>query len=245
MKKYIVVSTNNSADYYFYAPYMEKAWNKLGWDLCVMITHDVDPLDLKLSNPNTIVVQVPHIEGLRIETVAQVSRLYAANYLPHDALIMTSDMDLLPLTDYWKPRPDKITVFGHDLTDYTYYPMGYVAMTGKEWYNKMKLSMNTVDDMLRDARLTGLPYSDNWEQWWNHDWRLLTDRLSPLKNEIVFIKRGRGHGGFAYGRVDRGDSCQIPQGETLIDAHLENHNTQHPEKLAKFLSLFESVYGKL
>lgn len=246
MKKYIIVSSNNNSDYLFYAPYVEKAWNNYGWNVCFMITHDVDPLDLKLNNlDSSKIIQLPHVEGLRIETVAQASRLYAANYLPLDSLIMTSDIDLIPLSDYWNPNPEEITVYGHDLTDYSYYPMGYVAMTGHKWKEFFKLTYNTLEDMLQGARETGLPYKENWEQWWNHDWRLLTDKLSPMKEKIKFIKRGRGHGGFAYGRVDRGDSCHVPAGETLIDAHCENHNVQHPDKLNKFLKLYESTHGKI
>jgi hypothetical protein len=90
MKKYIVVSTNNNPDYYFYAPYIEKAWNSLGWDLVVMATDDVNVLDLKLSNPNSLVFHLPNIEGVRTESIAQSGRLYASNYLPSDSLIMTS-----------------------------------------------------------------------------------------------------------------------------------------------------------
>lgn len=245
IKKYIVVSTNNNPDYFFYAPYLEKAWNKYGWNLCVMITHDVNALDMQLTNPDSIVIQLPCVPGLRDATIAQCSRLYAANYLSQDALIMTSDMDLLPLMDYWYPKNNEITVFGHDLTDYTYIPMGYVAMTGSRWTEIMQLSMNTSQDMLRDAAEFPDCYSDEWEKWWNHDWRVLTAKLKPHMHNIEFMDRGRGHAGFAYGRVDRGDSCQIPPGETLIDAHCENNNVRYPEKLARFISLFESVYGKL
>ena len=57
--------------------------------------------------------------------------------------------------------------------------------------------------------------------------------------------RGRRAGSsFAYGRVDRGDSMQIPEGE-LIDAHLENHNTRHPDKWGKFITLYNKYYGEI
>ena len=47
MNRYVVVSTTNNPDYYFYAPYIERAWNKIGWNICVMITNDVNESDLK------------------------------------------------------------------------------------------------------------------------------------------------------------------------------------------------------
>lgn len=247
MKKYVVVSTNNNADYMFYAPYVERAWNKLGWSVAFMVTHDVNPLDLNIENPkDTLIIQFPFIPGIRIETQAQASRLYAAHFLPSDCLIMTSDIDLIPMSDYWNPDPEKITVFGHDLTDHSYIPMGYVAMTAPRWKEVMKLTHDITSDFVRDAGETKLPYSENWEKWWNHDWQLLTNRLKPLYNEITFVTRGRRlTGTYAYGRVDRGDGMKVPPGETLIDMHCENHNVQHPDKLGKFLAIYEPVYGKI
>jgi len=241
MEKYIVVSSNNNPDYLFYAPYIEKAWNTLGWNVCFMITHDVKPLDLQKNNPNSIIVQLPNLDGLRSETIAQASRLYAANYLPMSALIMTSDMDLLPLSNYWHPELNDITVFGHDLTDYTYFPMGYTAMLGSKWREVMQLTYNTEADMMRDAKeYSYMTMSADWEQWWNYDWRLLTDRLKDYP--IVHKLRGRQSNGFAAGRIDRGNSMAHVEGE-LIDCHCENHNVQHPDKLNRFKQIFNQHYA--
>ena len=86
--RYVVLSSNNNPDYLFFLPYVEKAWNNYGWNLCVMLTHDVEDYDKRLET--TAVVRLPKIEELRSETAAQASRLYAANYLPLDNLLMTS-----------------------------------------------------------------------------------------------------------------------------------------------------------
>lgn len=246
MKRYVVVSTTNNPDYYFYATYIEKAWNSLGWDLCVMITEGVNPLDLKLSNRSSVIVQLPKIEGLRDATIAQAGRLYAANYLPEDAMIMTSDIDLLPLSDYWNPSADNITVYGHDLTWYSYYPMGYVAMTGKNWKQYLSCTMNTAIDLERDAKLTGIAYSEDWEQWWNHDWQHLTNVLKQHTDKITFINRGQvqiAGATLALGRIDRYDWEKTQEQSILIDAHCENNNVLHPDKLNKFLKVFEKFYG--
>ena len=177
MRKIVVVSSNNNPDYLFYLPYVEKAWAKFGWELCVMITHDVNAkyLDTRLST--TMIVQLPQIRELRTETVAQAGRLYAANYLPMDAMIMTSDMDLIPLQDYWHPNKEDVTVYGHDLTDYSYFPMGYTAMSGANWKQYLGCSYDTTADMLRDCKGTNQAFSDDWEQWLNTDWQILTDKL--------------------------------------------------------------------
>jgi hypothetical protein len=243
MKRYIVVSTNNNSDYYFYLPYIEKAWNSYGWDLVVMITDDVDVTTLKTNNPNTLICRLPNIDGVRKESIAQAGRLYAANYIIGNDLIMTSDMDLLPLSNYWNPNVFDVTVYGHDLTDFSYFPMGYTAMRAEDWRHFMKLTNDTKADLERDCNeYSYMVKSNEWEQWWNFDWRMLTDRLTHAK--IVHKHRGRQANGFAYGRIDRGNSMQMIDGE-LIDAHCENHNVQHPDKLNKFITLFESVHGKL
>lgn len=241
MERIVIVSTNNNPDYYFYSPYIYKAWHNYGWKVCTMITSDVDPSVIK----SDYIFKMPSFDGIRQETVAQASRLYAANYLPYDALIMTSDMDLLPLSDYWHPEADKITNYGHDLTDFTFYPMGYTAMTGWKWKEVMKLTGDIQKDFIDGCNTTMLPYADDWEQWWNHDWKLLTINLKPYEGEMVKILRGRRTDSpFAYGRIDRGDSCKVID-KPWIDMHCENNNVQHPVKLEPFLNLFKSVHGEL
>jgi len=244
MERIVIVSTNNNPDYYFYSPYIKKAWNSYGWKVCVLITDDVDPANVV----GDYVIKFPSFEGIRQETVAQASRLYAANFLPEDALLMTSDMDLLPLSDYWHPDPNNITNFGFDLTDFTFFPMGYTAMTGANWKRIMNLTGNTQADMLRDFNDETVPHSpksDNWETWWNYDWSLLSRNLRKVESEVVKVLRGRrADSPFAFGRIDRGDSMKIIP-KPWIDAHCENNNVKHPVKLEPFLNLFNEVYGEL
>jgi len=246
MQKISVISANNNPDYLFYAPYQERAWNSLGWRLCIMITHDVNPLDLNIENPETIIVRLPEIPELRSATIAQAGRLYAANYLSEDALIMTCDMDLIPLSDYWKPEPFDVTVYGHDLTWHSFYPMGYCAMSGKNWKKYMNLTGLTENDLVRDAKEVELAYMPDWEQWWNHDWTLLTKRLKPYASIIKFNDRGQiniAGATLAKGRIDRHNWMETQnQPEPFIDMHCENNNVQHPVKLDPFLKVFNKFY---
>lgn len=237
--RYVVVSTNNNPDYYGYSKYIKHAWNKLGWKLCVMITHDVSIEDIHAD----VIINLPMIPELRTESIAQAGRLYAANHL--DGLLMTSDMDLLPLSDYWKPNENEITNYGHDLTDFSFYPMGYTVMSSDNWKKVMNLTGSTEADMIRDSKAPDLKYSPlakDWEEWWNWDWDLLTKRLHSY-NVTKILRGRRANSCFAFGRVDRGDSMRIPN-EPLIDAHLENNNIKHPDKWNKFISLFEKHYSK-
>lgn len=249
MERIVVVSSNNNSDYLFYAPYICKAWNALGWKVAIMVTHDVDVKLLDNCNSgDNYIIQLPEIKGLRMETIAQASRLYAANYLPLDALIMTSDMDLLPLQNYWNPSVENITVYGHDLTWRSFYPMGYCAMSGHNWKKYLNCTFDTPNDLVRDAKEIELAYMPDWEQWWNHDWTLLTKRLSPFKSQITFIDRGQVNiagATLAKGRVDRYNWKETMKQDNLVDAHCENQNVMHPVKLEPFLELFEKHYGKL
>ncbi len=243
-EKIVVVSTNNNPDYYFYSPYIKKAWNTYGWKVAVMITHDVNEFNIEAD----YIIRLPEIPELRDATIAQAGRLYATNYLPKDALIMTSDMDLLPLQDYWKPNYEDITIYGHDLTWKTYYPMGYIAMTGHKWEHYMQTSMDTAKDMLKDANETKIAFSDKWEEWWNFDWDLVTKKLKPHENNLTFIDRGQiniAGATLAKGRVDRFNWLATQDQPVWIDAHCENNNVRHPEKMEKFLNVFEKIYGKL
>src|SRR3990172_410272 len=241
-KNIVVISTNNNPDYYWYIPYQEKAWNTYGWEVCIVITQDVDIGKLNLTmrksqyNPYpTSIIPMPAIEGLRTETIAQAGRLYAANYLPDDALIMTCDMDLIPLSDYWHPKIEDITVYGHDLTWRSFYPMGYIAMSGNNWKKYMNLNGNTHDELIRDAKEIEVAYHPDWNSWWNHDWTLITKRLKPFEKQITFIDRGQieiGGATLAKGRIDR-HNWEVTQNqpEPFIDMHCENNNVMHPVKL--------------
>ena len=234
----------------FYAPYQEAAWNKLGWQLCIMITHDVDPKDLNIENPETIIISLPEIDGLKTGTIAQAGRLYAANVLPEDAIIMTCDMDLLPLSDYWHPQSHDITVYGHDLTWRSFYPMGYIAMTGKNWKKYMELTGDTKADMIADSKSGKSnynPYDQVWEKYWDYDWSLITNKLKPYEKQITFIDRGQiniAGATLAKGRIDRHNWLITQnQPEPFIDAHCENNNVRHPVKLEPFLKVWDKFYN--
>jgi hypothetical protein len=238
MNRIVVVSTNNNPNYYFYAPYVKKAWNSLGWKVCVMITHDVDPSQID----GDYIITIPNIEGIRLETQAQAGRLYAANHLPADSYLMTSDMDLIPLSDYWNPEANRISVYGFDLTDYTTYPMAYIGMSCAKWKSVMRLTGDTISDFIRDAQDTKVAYSSDWEKWWSFDQDLITKRLHVFKTGIQFINRGRASGSvYATGRIDRGTGMQ-PVSEPWIDAHCDNSDPRNPEKLERFLKIFNQVY---
>jgi hypothetical protein len=246
MKKAVLLSCNNNPDYLFYAKYQEIAWNKLGWDVILACTDDVDETQLGLKN--TQIIKFKKVPELRDITMGQICRHYAPQFIDDETLLMSNDIDMIPLSDYWHPNPDEITIYGHDLTGYQMYPISYIVMKAKVWKRIMNYQEDVQKQMLDDAKEIGLALSEDWEKWWNHDWILVTKRFESIKDSIKFIDRGKvqvGNAGLAVGRVDRFNWDATVNSKPLIDAHCENINVKHPDKLNKFLKLFENLYGKV
>lgn len=248
MEKVVVLSTNANSDYAFFIPYQVKAWHKYGWKVCVLFTHDAVEFSYLPDADYNIVL--PEFDGVRTQTVAQASRLYAANHLPEDALIMTCDMDLIPLSDYWHPQPENITIYGHDLTWFSYFPMGYVAMLGSKWKELFKLTGDTEYDMgIGFLKYKEMVQSDDWEQWWNYDWKYLTDTLMPIKNQLTLINRGQidiAGATLAKGRIDRYNiAVTAGQPEPFVDFHGHNTSMSNPERLKEFTDIYERFHGKV
>lgn len=100
MKKYIILSVNDNPQYMFYTPLVVMAWIKLGWLPVIFYHGNMDKFlqnayvdgydDLTLPITDVIhdaVYSLNDIEGIRSETIVQVSRLYGACVLPADSHI--------------------------------------------------------------------------------------------------------------------------------------------------------------
>jgi hypothetical protein len=212
----VIISTNDNPAYSFYVPIVTWAWNKLGWDVLVLKPFELPPY--------------------REETITQVCRLYAAmlKQFSKEDIIMISDADMIPLSNYWTPTSDNITCYGHDLTGYNHYPMCYIAMSKNSWGKVMNLNSNNIKELMeRDLKDTNA-LSDEWSKWWQVDQDIITDRLS--KFEVTKIDRGIEPGShFPLGRIDRGNGMNITG--TLIDCHAPRDGWQHIEKIKEILKL--------
>lgn len=173
----------------------------------------------------------------RPATIAQISRLYAGSLLMDD-IVMTGDIDLIPLSDYWHPDPSKKTVYGFDLTGYKEYPICFIAMSPFEWHEVMDVIRDVVENKINhDLHRMPNAKSDDFYKWWGVDQQLITERLKPYNPTI--IERGKNANGLAYGRVDRsGWSLAHPQ---LIDAHLF-HQIYHKGREQYFEKTIELLY---
>lgn len=223
MKKYVVLSVTENDDYLYYLPIVAWCWNQLGWNVFCFAVAESSPkvkfaveTFINLGKENF----VSHYENdndFRKETVSQCLRLYAASFFPDSAILMTSDSDMMPLSDYWKESEDIIS-YGKDLSD-THYPMCYVSAPARKWKKIMNLTGNVRNDMKRDLLSVEDTKSEDKEKWWVVDQVILTKKLTPF--EVVRIDRGEcKNTGYPIGRIDRSSWHKSLDEKERIDCHL-------------------------
>lgn len=253
MKKYIVLSVNWNPDYLYYLPLCVWAWRKFGWEPIVFYHPKGtghDPLLSKATIGSEPIRKYLHdkgsvnFDGYRSDTITQVSRLYGACAVDGENYLMTGDIDMIPLSDYWKPDENEITIYGHDLTGYGNYPICYIGMKSSRWIEVMGLGTDYNELIKRD--LSGIPKasSGRWEDYWETDQDLITKRLNDTQFKKTFITRGQLPNGYARGRVDRG--AWSLDHEEFIDAHLLRDCYKLSDtgagNLAKTMRLLEKIW---
>jgi hypothetical protein len=189
MNRTVILSTNDNESYLSYYEYTTKAWNHFGWNT---LTFYLGNKKLKEDEKNRV-IKLDLIEHYRDETVVQVSRLFGHRYCT--GLIMTSDMDMIPLSNYWNPDPEQITCYGHDLTHYQQTPICYIAMNEINWGRI--IPEESIEELLK--KYPGALSMDRMT-WWTIDQTVITERLN--KTSCIKINRGMTKG-LARGRVDK------------------------------------------
>jgi len=205
--KTVILSSNSHKDYISYLPFVQKAWNLIGWNT---LTFYLGDMEIESSDKNRI-IKINSIEGYRDETVVQVSRLFGAKYL--DGMIMTSDVDMMPLSDYWHPEQDRWTAYGADLTGYKHFPICYICANKKLW-NEV-ITENSIEEILLKEKNSK---SNDFNEWWYTDQEIITKRL--FSQDVKSIDRGTNLG-LAKGRIDRAswETTKL-QEHQKVDAHM-------------------------
>lgn len=193
IKKTVVISTDDNENYISYLPYIQQAWNLLGWDT---LTFYLGNKRIQSTNNNNIIYINP-ITGYRDCTVVQTYRLFGYQYI-EDGIIMTSDVDMMPLSDYWKPDINNVTCYGYDLTYYKQIPICYIAANKKNW--KDIIQENSVEQLLEKSHFAK---SNNFDEWWFTDQLIITKKILEYKLKPYLINRGFSRYNLAIGRIDR------------------------------------------
>jgi hypothetical protein len=218
MNKVVVISTNDHVDYLHYLPIITHAWNQLGWKVVCFYRGAKTEIPYYESPNELVLINEP--SDFREATIVQVSRLFSGCLnIDDETYVMTSDVDMLPCYDYWKPNEDEISIYGYDLTDFSEFPICYIGMKAKLWREIMGVEKGSnVMDVI-NSFLKELPNatSDEFEKWWGVDQQEITKRLMP--KEVRHYNRMK-IGDYAYGRVDRGDWNKTLTQSHYIDSHL-------------------------
>lgn len=251
MKKYIVLSVNANQDYAYYTQLTVSKWSMLGWMSIIFFNGKETPITkLAFNELEGFVYYVEDIPGYRSDTITQISRLYAACVVDPDDLIMTADIDMIPLSYYWKPNPDELTIYGHDLTDYTDFPICYISMRGHVWREVMALNTCDYDQMIK-RDLNSLPQakSTDFYTYWPTDQNHITNRINASGIKKTIINRGKLPNGYAIGRVDRG--AWSMDHKQFIDCHMHrdlfkafypNPDPVHTMKWRQHYSMLEALF---
>lgn len=246
MKKYIVLSVNDNVDYLYFTPLTCWAWRKFGWEPIVMFYGDpVAQYRLVQRLGDVTVYGIRKIEGYRSDTITQISRLYGAcaiQSFQNDTYLMTGDIDMIPLSDYWEPDLNKVSVYGHDLTGYGHFPICYIGATYQQWFEVMKMDSCDYSKLIkRDLDTLPQAKDPDFYKYWFSDQDLITARLKEYGTDrIDFINRGQYANGFARGRVDRG-SWTLNH-DVFIDAHLEQQTHHSEHKIQRLFTLLQKVW---
>jgi len=241
MKKYIVLSVNDNPDYLFHVPLTVWAWKYFGWEPIIFYNSETwnNPSDFEILVLGGMNVLPLSIQGYQSDTITQVSRLYGSCIV--DGYVMTGDIDMLPISDYWKPEMDKLTVYGRDLTDY-HYPICYIGAPSVVWSEIMHLSHDDYNGYIK-YDLDRLPQakSNDKTNRWVTDQDLITKRINDSKHVPTRIDRGTDNRtGYPIGRVDR--SNWTLDHKEFVDCHMFHSIQNDDAKFKKTIEMLHTVF---
>lgn len=232
MNKFVILSTDNSPEYYQLLPLVCKSWNKLGYTPIVMWLADKsiipafnDAMDARLFLHDA---KYGSIEGVRKSTLAQLGRLFAHEWemFKPDDILLTSDSDMVVARDIFTHdvSQGQIVSYGYDLTGRSELPICYVKATAAKWR-----------ELMGEFTIPDAAYSDDWNRYWSTDQQLLTQRAREYgMDKITFVDRGNnGYRGLPTGRWDRHDWAHIPDG--IIDVHMKRNDWEAQIQVAERL----------
>jgi hypothetical protein len=210
MNKTIILSTNDNSDYINYWSYVTLAWNNLGWNTLTFYLGS--NINYFKQNINNQIIQLSNIKNYKESTVVQVSRLFGSKYIT-EGLLMTSDIDMMPLCDYWQPKYEDITIYGFDLMRYKQIPMCYISMNTENW--EKIIPEKSIEKLLNKYKYAK---SNIFNEYWYTDQKIISERI--LKYKYISIDR-KINNGLALGRIDRTNWKETKNNNyKKIDAHL-------------------------
>lgn len=254
MRRYVVLGVNDNPTYQYYLPIVFWAWRKIEWEPMLFYSGNImckrmdliagtfdklhEDMSIHMKQLYSLKCYPVHIDGYQSSTISQISRLFAAcvNKNP-ETILMTSDIDMLPLSNYWSPSDLNITCYGRDLTDY-HYPICYCAATPLKWIQFMLLDGNDYQESIKIELQWRNKKTNSW--LWDQD--ILTERLNQYGKKLLhLVDRGTDpRTGYPIGRVDR-SNWRLDH-DQLIDAHLPHDILTNEKSYQKVMELLHHVW---
>lgn len=238
MDKYVVLSVNDNPDYLHYAPLTVWCWAQFGYKTKLFYlgkNNDREKFVLNFCEEmGAEIFIVNPIEGYRDDTVIQCARLMCGYHAKQDDILMTGDIDMIPLSDYWH-NDNLLRVYGWDLTGRGHIPICYISAPAMAWLLLIKeVNLKQLLDKYPQAK------DPDFYKYWFTDQDIITERIN--KTGFSSMDRGQYPNGYAYGRVDRGDwKLDHPE---YIDAHLPRQAWLNETAMNQVLGLLQKCHPK-
>jgi hypothetical protein len=238
-RRAVVVASDRNWDYTFYMPLTCLFWQRyVGVEpLVLLVGSDEEWMDCpsaRVALETTRELVRPQIVFLKSQptledcTLAQAARLFAAAFVPQSTYLLTSDMDMWPLSRHalYRNGERPVHLFSADAYGRHQFPLCYVGMPAGLWREVLGIS-RTESVGSQIARI----YFDKWgdlkgdrNKAWDWDEKWFTSKLHAwpgYPDRCQFINRPGSRAGLMSGRVDRANWVwNGPDEPGLIDAHL-------------------------
>ena len=133
--KYVTVGCNAHPAYAFYLPIINKIWANFGFTLMPLLTGSWTDNWAKYVISQLSNVKYIEAGGWDTGRVAQVARLFAFENLEYQDQLMTSDVDMIPLSKIWfnQSLNDKLNLYFSNAYNHTKYAMCYIEASKEIW----------------------------------------------------------------------------------------------------------------
>lgn len=237
VEKYVIIATDSSKYYSFYLPIVAKIWReRIGYEpIILLVGREKEWVGEKLQKvvlehvqkvvSGVRILYLSPVVGFRSGTMAQLSRLYVSIEMESEDYLLTSDVDMVPLSWEWfnQQKPEKaVTLFNANFCNHEKYSLQYIGMRSGVWKEVMRIGgYLSVQEAVSKELVGGLGRNrDFWDEW-NYDERMFTRRIKEwagYPDQCLMVDR---EGSPPVDRIDRSGWPENPSIQGKVDAHLD------------------------
>ena len=235
-KKRVVLAVDASITYFFFMGIVTMLWQKyMGFCPVILIADDIsnwlnDPVKKYALNFSRSygaeIYFIDKIDNFKSSTVAQNARMYAL-CLPmyHDEMyLMTSDMDMLPLSKEFFNKQDMsydVHLDYANASDGSHYPLCYVGAKVKTWREIMQPSNpNSIEESLKSIFYqSGLDKQEDGMRLWCFDEEMFGRKIKAWSGYPSKCQKFDRRGGPPVDRIDKSCWPKTVKVKGMSDCH--------------------------